>query len=150
MFGMDIRFFQSGDLLFQLGGAISLFLLVHGRRLNGAANATIFAVGGDVFRLDLSQQREQGALVNGLHRLAPKEGQTVDIGRRQHGKDLLLCFGGKGLTVAEIPGLRLETAGAVIAAAGDEQGHPNAGAVGHVDGTNVRVVHLRSPGSCRR
>ena len=49
---------------------------------------------------------------------------------------------GKGGTVAEVPGFGIETLPAVVGTAGNEEGHPDAGAVGHINGPQVGVVHL--------
>ena len=57
---------------------------------------------------------------------------------------MLLGFGGEGLAVAEIPGLGLEAVFAVVGAAGDEQRHPDAFAIGNVAVFDLPVMHRHS------
>lgn len=82
----------------------------------------------------LLKQRQQGGLVFRLEGLAAQQRQTGNIGRGQKMKNLLPSLLCKRLAVTEIPRLLLETAGAVMAASGDKEDHPAAGAVGNVTG----------------
>ena len=73
--------------------------------------------------------------------LTPQEGETFDIGLFQRLEDLTGLGLGEGLAVGEVPGLRVEALRAGVGAAGDKQGDPDARPVGHIDGTDVSVVH---------
>ena len=90
------------------------------------------------------QKWQQHRLVGRLEWFAPQQGQALHIGGRQGIQDLVLLRPGKGLAVAEVPGLLIEAAGAVVGAAGDEQGHPYSGSVGHVRPLDGRVIHKNS------
>ena len=58
---------------------------------------------------------------------------------------MVLHLSGKGLAVVEGPGFGLEAVFAMVAAAGDEQGHPDSNAIGDIAGLDVAVVHKIAP-----
>ena len=91
------------------------------------------------------EEEEQGALVVRLEGLAPQQGKPADVGAVQGLQKRLLGLGGKGLAVAEVPGLGLEAALAAVGAARDKEGHPHPGAVGDVAGLDAAVVHWNRP-----
>ena len=62
------------------------------------------------------EEGEQGALVVRLEGLAPQQGKPADVGPVQGLQKRLLGLGGKGLAVAEVPGLGLEAALAAVGA----------------------------------
>ena len=84
---------------------------------------------------------KQGALVVRLKGLAAQKGKAVDIVGGQQAQNIVLRLPGKGLAVAEVPGLGLEAAGAAVGTAGDKEGDPHPLAVGNVAVFNVAVVH---------
>ena len=91
------------------------------------------------------EEGEQGALVVRLEGLASQQGKPADVGPVQGLQKRLLGLGGKGLAVAEVPGLGLEAALAAVGAARDKEGHPHPGAVGDVAGLDAAVVHWNCP-----
>jgi len=92
-------------------------------------------------RTHLSQQRQQIPLVLRFKRLTAEDGQPADIGFVELGENLVRRRLREGLAVVEVPRLRLEAAGTVVAAAGDEERHPHADAVGDVAFFQFSVVH---------
>ena len=74
-------------------------------------------------------------------RLTAEDGQPADIGFVELGENLVRRRLREGLAVVEVPRLRLEAAGTAVAAAGDEERHPHADAVGDVAFFQFSVVH---------
>ncbi len=87
------------------------------------------------------EEGDKPPLVLHLARLAPQKGQAGYIVGGKFPKQVVFGCPGEGLSVIEIPGLGLEAIFAVVAAAGDEEGHPDPGAVGDVTGFDGAVVH---------
>lgn len=75
-------------------------------------------------RTHLSQQRQQIPLVLRFKRLTAEDGQPADIGFVELGENLVRRRLREGLAVVEVPRLRLEAAGTVVAAAGDRRASP--------------------------
>ena len=90
------------------------------------------------------QKRHERALILRLERVAAEQRQAADKGLFQLVEDDLLGRRVKGLTVMKVPRLRLEAVVAVIRAAGDEQRHAHADAVGDVAGLDLTVIHSNS------
>ena len=84
-------------------------------------------------------------LVLRLHRLAAQQGETRDIVRLAGGEHLVADGLVEGLAIAEIPCHLIEAAGAVVAAAGNEDAGADARPVGDVVIFNSRVVHNMIP-----
>ena len=117
-----------------------------GEEIAGVAPDVLFRESGP----HLTHKIQHGGLVGGVEGLAPQEGETFDIGLFQRLEDLTGLGLGEGLGLllrpALHPGLRVEALRAGVGAAGDKQGNPDARPVGHIDGTDVSVVHGKTPG----
>ena len=99
------------------------------------------------FRIALThpvQKRHERALILRLERVAAEQRQTSDEGLFQLVEDDLLGRRVKRLAVVKVPCLRLEAVVAVVRAAGDEQRHAHADAVGNVTGLDLTVIHSNS------
>ena len=94
---------------------------------------------------DPPEKGHQGPLVLRFKGLAPQQCQAVDVDRGEQGEQIILRLGGKGLAVAEVPGLGLKAVLAVIGAARDEQGDPHSLAIGNVAVFDLTVVHDSPP-----
>ena len=97
-----------------------------------------------LFRVELlhpAAELHEFPLVLRFHRLAPKEGESVDVRGFQHFDDLILSFLSVDVTVLEVPRLRLEAPLAVVRAAADEKRHPDAKTVCDVAVFDIPVVH---------
>ena len=86
-------------------------------------------------------QGEHLRLIRRGHGLAPQQGQPADIAGAEQIQDGADLFLPESLAILEIPGLRIEAAGAAMGAAGHKEGDPDARSVGHVNGADVGVVH---------
>ena len=102
-------------------------------------------VGPDGFtgeeRSCLLQEGQQRALVGGFHGVAAQQGQTVDVIGRKETEHLPGGLLREGLPIGERPGFRLEASRAAVGAAGYEQAHPYARAVGDIAVLDGAEVH---------
>ena len=90
---------------------------------------------------EILHKGHQLPLVLRLHRLAAQQGEARDIVRLAGGEHLVADGLVEGLAIAEIPCHLIEAAGAVVAAAGNEDAGADARPVGDVVIFNSRVVH---------
>ena len=91
---------------------------------------------------DPAQEGHQHPLVFRFEGFAAQERQAVDVAGGEQLQEVLLCFLREGLAVFKIPGLGLEAVFAVVGAAGDEQRHPDALAIGDVAVFDLTVIHV--------
>ena len=99
---------------------------------------------------DPAHDLQHGFLVVRVERLPPQQGQPLDVGGDQGGQDLVLLRLSEGLSVAKIPGLFIEAAGAAVGAPGHKQGYPYTGSVGHVGPFDGGKIHKKLLPPCGR
>jgi len=92
---------------------------------------------------EAAKERDEGALVGGLHRLAAEKRQARDVIGREGVENLVLDLAGERLAVVERLRLLIEAAEAAVRAARDEEGHADTLAVRDVAGADGGVVHER-------
>ena len=114
----------------------------------GLQNVALIGVAGvapdglvGVQRLYTFYKGQQGALVFRLQRLAPQQGQPVDVARLQTLQDLVAHLFGKGRTVVKIPRHGVEAVGAAAAAARNKQAGAHTLPVGNITIFNGSVIH---------
>jgi len=90
----------------------------------------------DVFAWQLSfhsqQERQKRFLIFRLHGFAAENGKPLNPGRSQSLQHFGFYIWSKRLPIIKIPGLGLEAARTAVTAAGYEQGHADAEAIGDV------------------
>ena len=124
---------MSGNLSIVIGGLpICLpFALAAGQLLPGVAGVApdrFLRVKG----FEILHEGHQLPLVLRLHRLAAQQGEARDIVRLAGGEHLVADGLVEGLAIAEIPCHLIEAAGAVVAAAGNEDAGADTRPVGDV------------------
>ena len=91
--------------------------------------------------LEVPHKGQKLPLVLRLHGFAAQQAQPGDIVRLAGGEDFVADGLVEGLAVTEIPGHRIEAAGAVMAAPGNEDAGAHTGAVGDIVIFDGSVVH---------
>ena len=91
--------------------------------------------------LEVPHKGQKLPLVLRLHGFAAQQAQPGDIVRLAGGEDFVADGLVEGLAVAEIPGYRIEAAGAVMAAPGNEDAGAHTGAVGDIVIFDGSIVH---------